>query len=78
MRDVTKLVKGGIRINYEFQSTHPVRDVTLAKSKMSIKFDISIHTSREGCDLPLLQEYAWDFEFQSTHPVRDVTRKQSA
>ena len=34
-----------------FQSTHPVRDVTLTAIASEFGVDrISIHTSREGCD----------------------------
>ena len=35
--------------------------------------DISIHTSREGCDITLYALEGHQYEFQSTHPVRDVT-----
>ena len=42
-------------IPYKFQSTHPVRDVTLSSDMWNDLLIISIHTSREGCDQRTMQ-----------------------
>ena len=57
----------------EFQSTLPVREVTVYPSAMVQGSKISIHTSREGSDRDGAKMSAEEKLFQSTLPVREVT-----
>ena len=55
-----------------FQSTHPAWDVTKTAYQIPELRDISIHTSRMGCD-QCHQIANFQTAFQSTHPAWDVT-----
>ena len=57
-----------------FQSTHPLRSVTLLISSLSITTPISIHTPLTECDQKWRFSFLRKFKFQSTHPLRSVTR----
>ena len=62
-----------VGLTMQFQSTHPVRDVTIDSGAYTFTNSISIHTSREGCDYTKVKRLKKYYLFQSTHPVRDVT-----
>ena len=56
-----------------FQSTLPVRGVTVNQLKDDLDNVISIHTPREGSDFLRLVSITQNRQFQSTLPVRGVT-----
>ena len=60
--------------SYQFLLTHPVWDVTRCVLIVYWGNLISTHTSRVGCDLPLLWLKACRVTFLLTHPVWDVTQ----
>ena len=64
---------GGVFLHPLFQSTLPLRGVTLADSHIIFESDISIHTPLAGSD-PTVTTTPMDFYiFQSTLPLRGVT-----
>ena len=57
------------RVRLQFQSTHPVKGVTLTESVVRLVEPISIHTPREGCDeVPITETYYDDI---SIHTPRE-------
>ena len=57
----------------EFQFTHPGRGATLRDIPFPVRFVVSIHAPREGCDSLALCRRIGSLEFQFTHPGRGAT-----
>ncbi len=60
-------------LEFQFQSTRPVKDATVLSGCSTQHTSVSIHASREGRDVILLGSSSSTHRFQSTRPVKDAT-----
>ncbi len=59
-----------------FQSTLPMKGVTLQPPRQSRRLCVSIHTPNEGSDAYDTLKYGLTNEFQSTLPMKGVTKAE--